>query len=249
VPLEYVQKLAARVDTTYVTYDTVSMGPPGREATLGVRGLACARAIATGAEAVAWFRSRGLRCAQLFQGFRPWVWKSGRPFGTDKSLLWIGHEYPGDGGRREKLDGLKAAGLPLVEGRGLYLELAAAAQRAHVVNLNFVPGYVPGSFSNRVIRTMASGGCVLSEACADLEAAFTDGEHLMLARGHDDMVDKARALLDCPDFCREVAESARELALERYRWDLRGELYLSYLRGRDVPDDGAAADFSPLEAP
>ena len=243
--LEDLRWLTSVCDVTYVTFDTLTCGPPGRVRSLGARAQLCKRAVATGAEAVRWLRAKRVPTAQIFQGCRPEIWApkpADHDHGITRRIFFPGHVYDGDGGRAGYLAALTAAGLPLEHanpaiGTGLFLEACAARFTRSAVTLNLVPQRSPGSFSNRVVRAAMAGGCILSEWCEDL-ATLPTGVVRTFTAPHE-MLDAARTLLDRRDANAWHRERALAWAAGM-SWAHQAEKYIRFIRGEEVPNDGAA---------
>jgi hypothetical protein len=237
--------LGAQVDLTYVLFDTITCGPPGREQEHGERALRCARAIVTGREAVEWLRARTDRAvAQIIQGFRPRIWSRPptRHGGRRTAVTFVGSLYEGDGGRADKLAVLRRARIDVAHygHRGaqlapVMLERASRIYNGAALVLNFVPH--TGTFSNRVVRVLASGGCLLSEYAQDLTPMFPGG--LAQFSNEAEMLEHAHRLIANPSEREAIAAVGHEHA-QRYTWARQAEKYMRFIRGEFIPDDGVA---------
>lgn len=244
--LEDIEWLRERADLTHVLFDTITCGPPGREREHGERALRCTRAIATGREAVEWLRARSERpVAQIIQGFRPRFWLRSPQEHTQKNkvIAFTGSAYTGDGGRGDKLSVLRRERFDVAHYgcrhaplQPVYFENASRVYNRAAIVLNFVPG--PGTFSNRVVRVLASGGCLLSEYANDLTPIFGSG--LVQFRDDGEMIACVRELLGSPSEREAIAEVGHARA-KAYTWAKQGEKYLRFIRGEHVVDDGGSA--------
>jgi hypothetical protein len=242
--LDDIAWLAQRFELTYLMWDTVTCGPPNRVRNHGERGALCHSVITTGAESAAWFRARRpeQRVVQIYQGFRPSIWQPAPEAvpARRREVLFTGALYSGDGGRKGKLDLLRGARLPVVHinhDQGVFFEKAALRYSQAAITLNFVPQQSPGSFSNRVVRVLASGGFLLSEWCEDLGRVFRDGEELVLFRNDAEMVALAGRLLGDEEERRRIREQGLA-RVQEFSWDRQAEKYLRFLTGEEVTDDG-----------
>lgn len=216
--------LAARCDITYVLVDVAS-------AYTVARGKLCARAIVTGPEAVPAFEAAGQhRVAVISQGYRPHIWcPSGVP-GLERHVLFTGSERMD---RVRAFAALEQAGIPVAR-RAVWLEDAAELYEAAAVTL--CPHNSPtgrNSFSNRLVRVMASGGVPLHAWTPFVSEAFPD---VPTYRDGAELVAKARELLDADT--TELRARLRA-AVEPYRWDRVARRWLDFMESAPQTQDRA----------
>jgi len=238
-------------DTTFLTFDSVSgngCGPPGRPEELGPRGLLCDRILLTGTEGARWFREQGYkgRIAQIYQGCRHSIWKPGKlPRQNQGRLCFLGSaQYKGDGGRSPKFKAIRNAGFPLRFGRRTFHEDAAEVYWNSAICINLCCGDIT---SNRLIRVITSGGFMLTEHNKDIEATFENGNQLAwfpFQRGnpHPEMLEQIRYYIDRPALRHEIAMRGYEWS-RNWGWAQQAEKMVRFIRGEDVPADGAAGEY------
>jgi hypothetical protein len=236
-------------DTTYLTFDSVSgegCGPPNRPIECGGRGLLCDRIVLTGTEGARWFRQQGYegRIAQVYQGCRHHIWKPGSlPRQNQDRLCFLGSDkYKGDGGRLEKFKAIKEAGFNMYRAKRVFHEDAAEVYWNSAICPNFTPGDVT---SNRVTRVLSSGGFCLAESNLDIEHSFTDGVEMAIFRSKDipHMIDRIRYYMDKPELRHEIAMRGHEWTRDK-SWTHQAEKIVRFIRGEDVPADGAAGEYT-----
>ncbi len=235
-------------DTTFLTFDSVSgdgCGPPDRPVELGARGLLCDRILLTGTEGARWFRQQGYegRIGQVYQGCRHHIWQPGTlPRENQDRLCFLGSaRYKGDGGRAEKFRAIKNAGFKLMSSKRIFHEDAAEAYWNSAICPNFTPGDIT---SNRVMRILSSGGFCLAERNADIDHSFTDGEELAVfnAGNIPHMIDQIRYYMNKPELRHEISMRGYEWTRDK-SWTHQVEKMVRFIRGEDVPADGAAGEY------
>lgn len=208
-----VEWIAGRADLTYVLVDVAT--PYTVE-----RGRHCARAIVTGPEAAPAFERYGRPTRVIIQGYRPHVWApcySGEPA---RHVLFTGTERHD---RIQALTALRQAGVP-TDRREAWLEDAAELYGQAAVTL--CPHNSPdgrNSFSNRLVRVMASGGVPLHAWSPFLAETFPD---VPSYRTFGELVAQARLLLDGDT--AELREQMRAAA-EPYTWDKVAARWLDFI--------------------
>lgn len=75
------------------------------------------------------------------------------------------------------------------------------------------------SFSDRMLRYMATKSCVLAEYSEGLEHYFENGEHLVWFRETDDVRQVIYILLKIENRRKRIAQSGYEKVIEQYTWD------------------------------
>ncbi len=206
--------LAARCDLTYVLVDVVSRFTEER-------GRHCARVIVTGPEAAAPFERHERPVAVIPQGYRPHVWRPAGMPGSDRHVLFMGSERLD---RLRALAALEQGGVPVAR-REAWLEDAAELYEAAAITL--CPHNSPDgrdSFSNRLVRVMASGGLPLHAWSPFLAATFPD---VPTYRDGGELVRRARELLGADT--TELRARLRAAA-EPYRWDRVASRWLEFIR-------------------
>ncbi len=215
---EDVAWLAQRVDLTYVLVDVASP-------LTVTRGRQCARVIVTGPEAVPAFErySRPTRC--IIQGWRPHVWAPSTP--APNVLPQVAFTGSDRSDRAVALGELERAGLTVAR-RTVWLRDAAEFYRESAVTL--CPHNCPAgrnSFSNRLVRVMASGGMPLHAWTPSVAATFPD---VPTYRNTPGLLARARELLaEAPDVRRARLDRMRD-AVQPYTWDKVAHRWLDFIR-------------------
>lgn len=75
-------------------------------------------------------------------------------------------------------------------------------------------------FSDRLLREMACGSCVLSHRYKDCHIDFIDGEHLVFWDDIDDLIKKTEYYLNHPDEAKKIGDAAAEYVKQNFTWDL-----------------------------
>ena len=75
------------------------------------------------------------------------------------------------------------------------------------------------SFSDRILRYMATGGCVVTEYSKGLEKYFVNGKHAAWPNKNEAMIDIIQHLLKHPKMMEQMATNGREYVLENHTWD------------------------------
>lgn len=250
IPMDIYEKMISLCpDTTYLTFDSVSgngCGPPDRPTTCGPRGLLCDRILLTGTEGARWFRQQGYegRISQIYQGCRHHIWQPGtNPRENQDRLCFLGSShYKGDGGRRAKFKAIRIAGFNMYYAKRVFHENAAKVYWNSAICPNFTPGDIT---SNRVTRVLSSGGFCLTESNADIDHSFTDGEELATfeSRNIPHMIDRIRYYMDKPKLRHEIAMRGHEWTRDK-SWTHQAEKMVRFIKGEDVPADGAAVEYT-----
>jgi len=99
-----------------------------------------------------------------------------------------------------------------------------------------------GITSNRLVRTLTSGGFSFTERNTDIAATFEDGNQLATYNFGDthDLLEKARYWLDNPKERLEIARRGWEWSAN-WGWDQQMDKMMRFIDGDDVPADGAAS--------
>jgi glycosyltransferase involved in cell wall biosynthesis len=74
-------------------------------------------------------------------------------------------------------------------------------------------------FSDRLLREMACGCCVLSHRFKDCELEFTDGKHIVYWDDHKDLLRKIDYYIAHPEKARELGNAAAEYVKQNYQWE------------------------------
>lgn len=74
-------------------------------------------------------------------------------------------------------------------------------------------------FSDRLLREMACGCCVLSHRFKDCELEFTDGKHIVYWDDHKDLLRKIEYYLANPKKARQIGNEASEYVKLNYHWE------------------------------
>jgi len=248
IPKNRFQWLANQVDLTMFIPDSISVGPPGRDIEHGHRALMCNRVILTGTEGARWLRENGYRnrIAQIYQGYRPDVWRRKEKYTTNTQIVFLGSVYKGDGNRRAKMNAITRAGFTMHYHRRTFMEKAAKLYYNTPISINFNCGDIT---SNRVMRIMASRGFCLSQSNADIKHSFSNGTELAWwdepegdSISEKAMLDSIRYWLDHENARNLVAETGYEWAKNK-TWVDQMEKHIRFIQGEIVPADGAASPY------
>lgn len=74
-------------------------------------------------------------------------------------------------------------------------------------------------FSDRLLREMACGCCVLSHRFKDCELEFIDGKHIVYWDDHKDLLTKVDYYFAHPKKAREIGNQAAEYVKLNYHWE------------------------------
>lgn len=74
-------------------------------------------------------------------------------------------------------------------------------------------------FSDRLLREMACGCCVLSHRFKDCDLEFVENEHIVYWDTLNELVEKCKYYMAHPDEARKVGDAAAEYVKENYSWD------------------------------
>lgn len=74
-------------------------------------------------------------------------------------------------------------------------------------------------FSDRLLRELACGCCVLSHRFVDCELEFTDGKHIVYFDNHEDLLQKISYYFKNPDEARKIGDEASKYVAEKYNWE------------------------------
>jgi len=80
------------------------------------------------------------------------------------------------------------------------------------------PLRIARGLQNKVLEAMAAGRAVVASSAAACGIDAIDGRHLVVADEAQDFAQHVRHLLDNPDVCRDLGESARRQMAIRYDW-------------------------------
>lgn len=259
IQLDVYKIIADGADITYWCNDSVSgrgCGPTNRPNEVGPRGHLANRIACTGTEGIRWFRTNGYdgRMAQIYQGCRHSIWRPEKFEPRDnpsKELCFLGSaQYRGDGGRRAKFKFLKQKGHDVHFAKRTFHHDAAKLYRDSKICLNFSCG-TPGEgrcpagiTSNRVVRILSSGGFCLTELNTDIAHTFNDGEQLAWFgwQEMEEMIEKVNHYLSRPEERKEISVRGWEWSKD-WSWDHQVEKLVRFIRGEDVPADGAAGKY------
>ncbi len=75
------------------------------------------------------------------------------------------------------------------------------------------------SFSDRILRYMATGGCVVTEYSKDLEKYFVNGKHCAWPIAEQTLSEVIQYYLDHPKMMEQMAKTGYEYVLENHTWD------------------------------
>lgn len=218
---EAVEWLGSRVDLTFVLFD---VSGPGHVA----RARGCARAIVTGAEAAEAMRSAGVPTARELQGFRPEIWRPGATAdcGEVRQIAHTGHLRLG---RAAEWAELALVGAPMSHCERTYLTDAARLYWRSAVT--WCPPAPEGrdSYSNRLVRVLASGGLPLHAWSPSVARDFPE---VATYRTRAELRERARELLALSPAERARRIEAGRAAVARFRWDLVAQRWLDFMGAR-----------------
>ena len=194
--------------------------------------LACNAACATSLASCRAFRQYGHReVSQIFEGYDPKVFHVEQSDPQRRGVVFVGSLTPH---RAECLAVLEGSGIE-VERPALFGHDLSERYANSKVALNFVHGEI---FSDRVFQVMASGGCLLTEECQDLLAAFRPSVDLETFKGLYDLPETARLLLADSKRCARMARLGAE-AVKRFTWVEQMRKLIRVLKGNGSIADGA----------
>ena len=241
IPLEVFRDITDRCDVTYWTADSISRLPQ----VIGARALLCTRSIVTGTEGARWLKENNYagRVAQVYLGCRHYVWKPGPfPRKHQDRVCFLGtSSYKGDCGRKDKLDAIESAGIPLLLSNSIFHEKASEVYWNSAVCLNLVQ---EGIVSDRVVRILSSGGFCLTERNVDVDHSFTDGEELATfeAGNIEHMLDQIYFYMSRPKLRSEIADRGFQWSRKMSHKNQMGKM-CRFISGEDVEPDGAAGEY------
>ena len=164
---------------------------------------------------------------QIFEGYNPRVFRP-RKGETTRNVTFAGSL---DAHRMNMLDALEAVGIDVDRPMAYLDDLSRIYAKSWLV-LNFTRGEI---FSDRVVQAMASGTCLLSENCRDLEAAFETGRDLAVFDDWHDLPPTAKRLLDDAAARNAIAQAAPK-AVERFTWNKQMAKLLQAMNGEEIRD-------------
>lgn len=229
--------------TLFYTGDSITCGPGTRTETIGKKALLFDHVALTGKEGCEWIQkvAPSMPLAQIYQGVRHGVYK---PPDEHKSyhlktegVCFLGHFYPGDGGRATKIGRLKQE-FDVLRSHNIYMEDAADRYYRYAVSINFNCGELT---SSRVLRVMASGGFMLTEANADVIRSFNDMHDLGVFKRGDvkDMIKQTRFYMRNKGLRRTIALNGMEKS-KQYTWEIQAQKMLDFVFDGKRVVDGAA---------
>lgn len=83
--------------------------------------------------------------------------------------------------------------------------------------------------SDRLFRELACGSLVLTHDFQDYEKDFTDGEHFVVWRDIDDLINKCDKYLSDNKTARQIAEIGMREAEKNYRWTSRVDEFIKLI--------------------
>jgi glycosyltransferase involved in cell wall biosynthesis len=75
-------------------------------------------------------------------------------------------------------------------------------------------------FSDRLLRELACGCCVLSHRFKDCNLEFTENKHILYWETNDELLEKVNYYFKHPEKARIIGDNAAEYVLENYKWDV-----------------------------
>jgi len=85
------------------------------------------------------------------------------------------------------------------------------------------------SFSDRILRYMATGGCVVTEYSKGLESYFKNDSELCWPEAGE-MIDLIKYLLKNPEAMKRIAEAGHQRVLKDYTWDKVAEKIMNIIK-------------------
>lgn len=87
------------------------------------------------------------------------------------------------------------------------------------------------SFSDRILRYMATGGCVVTEYSKGLEKYFVNGKHAAWPQEGETLIDVIQYLLVHPKMMNQIAENGHQYVLENHTWGNVAEKIIEITEG------------------
>ena len=87
------------------------------------------------------------------------------------------------------------------------------------------------SFSDRILRYMATDGCVVTEYSKGLEKYFVNGKHLAWPVGNETLVDVIQKYLAHPKMRKQMANAGYQYVIENHTWDKIAEKIIKITEG------------------
>lgn len=75
-------------------------------------------------------------------------------------------------------------------------------------------------FSDRLLRELACGCCVLSHRFQDCELEFSDGKHIVFWDNENELLQKLNYYFNNPQQARIIGDNAAEFVKENYSWEI-----------------------------
>lgn len=85
-------------------------------------------------------------------------------------------------------------------------------------------------FSDRLLREMACGCCVLSHRFEDCDLEFTDLKHIVFWDNEIDLIQKAEYYLNNPEKAREIGDEAARFVSQNYSWNVFTENFKKIIK-------------------
>ena len=86
------------------------------------------------------------------------------------------------------------------------------------------------SGNERVFKQLSMGCFVISDPCATFKYYFKEGEHLIVARSGEEIVEKAQYYLSNPKLSNKIAKNGQRHVLAEHTYRKRAERVLSVLK-------------------
>ena len=103
-----------------------------------------------------------------------------------------------------------------IEGVTIVGEVPDAQQFVADKQINVVPLLSGSGIRVKIIEAMSMGKAVVTTTVGARGIEYTDGENLLIANTPSEFARQIKRLLDDPEYCRRVGESAAQLVRDRY---------------------------------
>ncbi len=100
-------------------------------------------------------------------------------------------------------------------------------------------------FSNRLINSLAAGGCAVQTYSDGLEDVFQNEEHLLWYQTDEELLNSIKKALENDSFREQIAQAGREKVLADYTFDKTAERILS--KGRKARERYASVEYAVLK--
>lgn len=189
----------------------------------------------TGGGTAKWFREQGAKnCYTIFDGLDIDIFKPVEPLENLKAdISLIGTKTKEREEIRERLlregftvgfygDGYKYKAINLA-----FSQVCSSSK--FMLSVNSSPEAITNYFSNRLLRYMGCGSCVLHyDPTETLKNYFKDGEEILFFKSIDELIDKIKNTDD--ETAKKIGDAGRRKVLENFTWEDTIKNILGYVR-------------------